>query len=109
MTKQTPDNTPKPIYSWLTYRARWIGGALLLSLLSFETTQACEVCKNNQPQGLENITHGTGAQGNLDYLIIWTAAAIVSITLVLSLKYLIRPQEEDTAHIKHIVHQQNLR
>ena len=64
---------------------------------------ACEVCKKNQPKVLEGITHGAGPQGNLDYIIIWTAVVIVTVTLLLSLKFLIRPNENNPNHIKNIV------
>lgn len=64
---------------------------------------ACEVCKKNQPEVLQDISHGTGAQANLDYVIICSALVIVGITLFLSLKYLIRPNEGKRDHIKNIV------
>jgi len=64
---------------------------------------ACELCKKNQPKVLEGITHGTGPQGNLDYVIIGVAIVIVGITLFLSLKFLIKPNEESPDHIKNIV------
>ena len=67
------------------------------------TTFACELCKKNQPRILENITHGAGPTGTLDYIITWSAAVIVTITLVLSVKLLIRPKETDNGHIKNIV------
>lgn len=67
---------------------------------------ACPACKKNQPAGLENITHGSGPSGNLDYFIIWGAVIIVGFTLYYSLKYLIRPKENDPDHIKNIVKNQ---
>ena len=62
---------------------------------------ACEVCSKNQPRGFENITHGTGPQGNTDYLIVAIALVFVIAALSLSLRYLIRPGEKATDHIKH--------
>lgn len=56
---------------------------------------------------LENITHGAGPTGSLDYVITWSAVVIVSITLFLSIKYLVKPQETDAGHIKNIVLNQN--
>lgn len=64
---------------------------------------ACDVCKENQPKGFENITHGAGPSGNLDLIIIWGAVIIVAFTLFYSLKYLIRPKENNADHIKNIV------
>lgn len=63
---------------------------------------ACEVCQNNQPKILKNITHGTGPQGNTDYIIIWSAIVIVAVTLFLSIKFLVRPKEAAPGHIKNI-------
>lgn len=64
---------------------------------------ACDVCQKNQPAILKNITHGVGPQGNLDFIIIWSAAAIVLVALVLSLKYMFKPKENNSNHIKNIV------
>jgi hypothetical protein len=64
---------------------------------------ACDVCRKNQPKILQDITHGTGSEGNLDYLIIWSAVLIVTVTLLLSVRYLIRPGENQSGHIKNIV------
>lgn len=76
---------------------------IFLVMLSAGNAFACEVCKKNQPEVLQDISHGTGAQANLDYIIIWSAVVIVSITLILSLKFLIRPNESAKEHVKNIV------
>lgn len=62
---------------------------------------ACDVCQKNQPAPLRGITHGTGPQAAWDMPIIWTAVAIVGITLVLAVKMLVRPGEHHSSHIKH--------
>lgn len=72
-------------------------------LVAPQITFACEVCKNNQPKGLENITHGSGPTGNLDYIITWTAVVIVSVTLFYSIKYLVKPKETNPDHIKNSI------
>ena len=64
---------------------------------------ACEVCKAKQPKGFENLTHGEGPQGNIDYLIMYSAILIVGYTLIMSVKYLINPKEKNQRHIKNIV------
>ncbi|MCC5929126.1 MAG: hypothetical protein JJU28_07755 [Cyclobacteriaceae bacterium] len=64
---------------------------------------ACDLCQNNQPKALKGITHGTGPQGNIDFIIIWFAVIIVAITFFFSLKYLLKPKETDANHIKNIV------
>ncbi|MEZ4945041.1 MAG: hypothetical protein R2804_05910 [Cyclobacteriaceae bacterium] len=75
----------------------------LTAFLIHGNVLACELCKKNQPKVLEGITHGQGPQGDTDYLIIGVAIVIVSITLFLSLKFLIRPNESSPDHIKNIV------
>ncbi|HZJ37498.1 MAG TPA: hypothetical protein VFD29_12830 [Gillisia sp.] len=74
-----------------------------LMLVTHQLTLACELCKKNQPKGLENITHGTGPTGTLDHIITWTAVVIVSVTLFYSIKYLVKPKENDPDHIKNSI------
>lgn len=64
---------------------------------------ACQVCKAEQPAGLENITHGPGPSGWIDYFIMYSASVIVLITLYLSIKYLVKPKEDSPDHAKNIV------
>lgn len=77
--------------------------ALLLVMLSGGNVLACEVCKKSQPEVLREVSHGTGAEANFDYVIIWSAAVVVAITLYLSIRYLVRPNEGAKDHIKNIV------
>lgn len=77
--------------------------ALLLMMLSGGNVLACEVCKKNQPEILRGVSHGTGVEASFDYVIIWSAAVMVAITLYLSIKYLIKPNEGAKGHIKNIV------
>ncbi len=74
-----------------------------LALMTTLQAWACTVCQSNQPKVLENITHGTGPESNWDYAIIWSAVAIVLVTLFLSIKYLVIPKESNEEHIKYIV------
>ena len=77
--------------------------SFVLLLTTFSSALACEVCKKNQPKVLENITHGSGPTGTIDYIITWSAVVIVTITLVMSIRFLIRPKETGVDHIKNIV------
>ncbi len=77
----------------------FISIALLISELGF----ACELCKSKQPKGFENITHGEGPEGNLDYFIMYSAIIIVGYTFIMSMKYLIKPKEKNKNHIKNLV------
>jgi hypothetical protein len=74
-----------------------------LFVVGVSNVLACELCEKNQPQVLKGVTHGVGPRGDMDYIIIWTAVVFVSITLFLSLKFLIRPNENNPDHIKNIV------
>lgn len=78
-----------------------IVSGLLFSISN--SAMACELCKENQPKVLRSVSHGAGPQGNIDYIIIWTAAVLVGIALFFSLKYLIKPNEDGKSHVKNIV------
>lgn len=64
---------------------------------------ACKVCANNQPAILKGITHGTGPESKFDGIIITAAIIIVLFTLYYSLKYLIKPNENNPKHIKNLI------
>ncbi|MBS1681763.1 MAG: hypothetical protein JST48_08640 [Bacteroidetes bacterium] len=83
-----------------------ISALLLWLFVGWTEAMACEVCKTNQPKVLQGITHGTGAQSDFDYVIIWTAVILVTLTFLLALKYLIKPKENDPNHIKNIIVEQ---
>ena len=77
---------------------------LSISLLSVQAPLlACDLCQKNQPEVLKDVTHGPGPQGQWDYVITWVAVIIVAVTLFLSIKFLVRPKENDPNHIKNIV------
>ncbi|SDD54614.1 hypothetical protein SAMN04488104_103635 [Algoriphagus faecimaris] len=78
----------------------------LLSFIYFGTifqSIACDVCKRNQPELLQDISHGTGPQADSDYFIIGGAILIVLITLIYSVKYLLKPGERNPEHIKNLI------
>ncbi|MCM4167272.1 hypothetical protein KCTC52924_02853 [Arenibacter antarcticus] len=85
----------------------------LIILLLFFAYQpmmmACDLCKENQPKGLEDITHGRGPTGYVDYIITWSALILVAITLFFSIKFLVRPKENGPDHIKNIVWDKNFK
>lgn len=66
-------------------------------------TWACTVCKEQQPKILQGITHGVGPESNWDYLIISTAVAVVVGTLAVSIRFLLKPGETDSRHVKHSI------
>ncbi|MEM9649383.1 MAG: hypothetical protein AAF969_12960 [Bacteroidota bacterium] len=75
--------------------------AFLIYISTMAPMLACELCKKNQPKGLEDVTHGAGPSGYIDYAISWGAVILVLITLFLSIKYLINPKETGSTHIKN--------
>lgn len=75
----------------------------LLMLTTAATSMACDVCQKNQPAPLRGITHGTGPQSQWDMPIVWAAAIIVTITLALTLRMLLKPGERHSGHIKRII------
>lgn len=64
---------------------------------------ACPVCDRRQPKLLQGITHGSGPQSSWDYLIVSVAVVIVLITLFFAIKWLVRPGEKSSSHIKYLI------
>ncbi|WP_310556932.1 hypothetical protein [Flavobacterium sp.] len=64
---------------------------------------ACPVCERNQPKVLRGIVHGAGPESNWDYVSIWVTIIIAIITLIYSLKWLIKPGEKNRDHIKYSI------
>lgn len=67
------------------------------------STIACEACEKQQPAITRGFTHGGGPQSNWDWVIIAIIAVITVLTFILSLKYLIRPGEKNSDHIKRSI------
>lgn len=72
---------------------------MLIHVASF----ACEVCKKQQPKILRGITHGAGPQSDWDYVIVGGTALIVVVSLFYSIKWIIRPGEKESKHIKYSI------
>lgn len=69
---------------------------ILLTKIAF----ACEVCERNQPAITRGLTHGPGPEGALDWVNISIMALITLLTLIFSIKFLVKPGEKDANHIK---------
>jgi hypothetical protein len=76
--------------------------ALLLVSIA-NVVSACPVCERRQPEVLRGITHGAGPDNNGDYIIVGVIAVVVLITLYFSVKWLVRPGEGTSDHIKRSV------
>ncbi len=75
----------------------------LLGLVVALPAWACEACQRQQPKLLRGITHGTGPQSGYDMPIIYASAVVVLITLILAVKFLVKPNEGAADHIKRSI------
>lgn len=64
---------------------------------------ACPVCEKQQPEITQGLTHGVGPQSNWDWVIIAVITLITVLTLIYSIKYLIKPGEQNADHIKQSI------
>lgn len=76
---------------------------VIIFLVSGMSSVACPVCEQQQPKLLRGITHGTGPSGNWDYVIIIAAVLVVLATLFYTIKWLIKPGETESSHIKRTI------
>ena len=77
---------------------------MILSLFLFANyLLACDACKLQQPEVTRSLTHGTGPESNWDWFIVGIVILITVVAFVFSVKYLIKPGEKDTSHIKYSV------
>ena len=64
---------------------------------------ACPVCEKQQPKITQGLTHGVGPQSNWDWVIIAIITLIAVLTLIYSIKYLLKPGEKNENHIKQSI------
>ena len=76
---------------------------LSILLMNHIAALACQVCERQQPKALRGITHGAGPQSEWDYVIVVTISMIVIVSFTYALKWLIKPGERNTDHIKNII------
>lgn len=76
---------------------------ILLFVLFLQVAVACPVCEKKQPKITRGLTHGAGPESNWDWVIIGVITAITVLTFVFSLKYVIKPKEKNTNHIKRLI------
>ena len=75
-----------------------------LFLIFFQITAfACPVCERNQPKVLRGIVHGSGPNSNWDYVSIIITMIIALFALIYSIKWLIKPNENNQDHIKYSI------
>ncbi|SOE23515.1 hypothetical protein SAMN06298216_3900 [Spirosomataceae bacterium TFI 002] len=77
--------------------------ATLLTYFISASAFACPVCEKQQPAITQGLTHGAGPQSNWDWAIIAVISVITLLTFFYSLKYLLRPGESNSNHIKQSI------
>ena len=77
--------------------------SLLAIILISISSYACPACEKAQPRLLQGISHGAGPESKWDLLIVSFIAVIVVFTLYFSIKWIIRPGEKNSNHIKYFI------
>lgn len=62
---------------------------------------ACPVCERNKKTALDKLSHGGNAESRWDYVIVIAMIFIALATLYYSVKWLIKPNENNSDHIKY--------
>ena len=74
---------------------------LLMIIIAQFTAIACPVCERNKPKFLQGITHGSNPESNWDYVIVIGIGIVALLTLVYSIKFFVKPNENNYDHIKY--------
>ena len=61
---------------------------------------ACPVCDKRQPKGFAGITHGTGPESAFDYWMLYGSMAVVVLTLLLFVRFMVRPETRAMNRLK---------
>ena len=77
--------------------------SLLAIIIISISAYACPACEKAQPRLLQGISHGAGPESKWDLVIVSFIAVIVVFTLYFSIKWLIRPGEKNSDHIKYFI------
>jgi hypothetical protein len=65
---------------------------------------ACPVCERAKARtAFGSITHGVGPTSNWDYVAVWIVVIAVLLSFFYSVKWLIKPAEKNTDHIKYSI------
>lgn len=77
--------------------------AVILMVSSF-FVNACPVCERAKAKTVfGSITHGAGPTSNWDYVAVAIAIISVILTLIFTIKYLVKPNEKNNDHIKYSI------
>ncbi len=75
------------------------GAALFTGVGAF----ACDACKKQKPEFLQDIGHGRGPESQWDYLIVIAMVMITLYVLFATIKCFIRPRDTSDIHIKRLI------
>ena len=77
-------------------------GLILMGSAVF--VNACPVCERAKAKTVfGSITHGVGPTSNWDYVAVAIAIISVVLTLIFTIKYLVKPNEKNNDHIKYSI------
>ncbi len=76
---------------------------LLVLTLFAQFAMACPVCERQQPKVTMGLTHGAGPGSNWDWVIIAFMSILTILTLIYSVKYLVKPGEKREDHVKQSI------
>ena len=74
---------------------------ILTLVVSYVGLYACPVCERNKAKYLQGLTHGTGPESKWDWVIVAIVGLLTLYTLFYSVKWLIKPNENNPDHIKY--------
>lgn len=77
--------------------------ALLTAAAGFVAGMVAVFTQESGHAGMHGTAQISEQHTTVDYIIIWVGVIIVLITLILSIKFLVKPNEDDPKHIKNIV------
>jgi hypothetical protein len=78
--------------------------SIISFLILYSSMYACPVCERaNAKKAFGSISHGTGPNSNWDYVVVWITIVISVIALFYSVKWLIKPAEKNSDHIKNSI------
>ena len=76
---------------------------IVFSMMVYQWVSACPVCEQSQPRIFRGITHGVGPDSNWDFVIIAVTMAVVTFCLYFTIRYLYKPGEKNSNHIKNSI------
>ena len=78
--------------------------AFIVFIIAAFSAYACPVCERAKAKtAFGSISHGTGPTSNWDYVAVWITVIAVALTFVFSIKYLVKPNEKNSDHIKNSI------